>query len=195
MKRNKEMFSKGFKTIYLANMLLSLADGFYYPFLITFLYEMEGILAAGVGLGIITVMDSLGSYFVGGLVDRYGRKPFLLVSAMLGVGIYLAYPLSQHLNAPWQYGVLVLVLMLDGLTDGFWDTIEAVYLGDVTRRASRGRSMGSYWGVGGVIFGAAMIAAGWVGVHLHFLAVAIGVAVVNLLGIWVLLNLEESHPA
>jgi len=53
--------------------------------------------------------------------------------------------------------------------------------------------MGSYWGVGGVIFGAAMIAAGWVGVHLNFLAVAIGVALVNLLGILVLLNLEESH--
>jgi len=189
------MPSKGFQTIYLANILLSLAEGFYYPFLIVFLYEMEGILAAGVGLGIITVMSSLGSYYLGRLVDRYGRKPFLVASAVLGVGIYLAYPLSQYLNTPWQYGALVLVLMLDGLTEGFWDIIEVVYLSDVTRRASRGRSMGSYWGVGGVIFGAAMIAAGWVGVHLHFLTVAIGVAVLNLLGIWVLLNLEESHPA
>ncbi len=190
-----EMPTQGFRTIYLANALLSLADGFYYPFLIAFLYEMEGIVAAGVGLGIITAMDSLGSYFVGGLVDRYGRKPFLLVSAGLSAGVYLAYPLSQHLSVPWLYGVLVVVLMLDGLTDGFWDTIEAVYLGDITRRAFRGRSMGSYWGAGGILFGVAMMAAGWLGVHLSFLAVAIGVVVVYLLGIGVLLNLEESHPS
>lgn len=151
-------------------------------------------MAAGVGLGIVTVMDSLGTYFVGMLVDRYGRKPFLVMSAALSVGVYLAYPLSQYLNVPWQYGVLLLVLMLDGLTDGFWDTIEAVYLGDVTRRAFRGRSMGTYWGLGGVIFGAAMMAAGLLGIHLRFLTVAIGVVVIYLLGIMVLLGIEETLP-
>lgn len=187
--------SRGFQTIYLANALLSLADGFYYPFLIAFLYEMEGIVAAGVGLGIITAMDSLGSYFVGGLVDRYGRKPFLVVSAVLSVGVYLAYPLSQLLDTPWRYGLLVLVLMLDGLTDGFWDTIEAVYLSDVTRRAFRGRSMGSYWGVGGIIFGVAMMSAGLMGVHLSFLAAALVAVAVYLMGIWVLLGLEETQTA
>ncbi len=193
MKAN-EAPSRGFRTIYLANALLSSADGFYYPFLIAFLYQLEGVAGAGVGLGVITAMESLGSYFVGGLVDRYGRKPFLVVSAGVSVGVFLAYPLLQGLTGPWLYGLLLLVLMLDGLSDGLWDTIEAVYLGDVTRRAFRGRSMGSYWGVGGIIFGVAMMAAGLAGAQLSFWVVAVVVVAVYLLGILVLLKLEESFP-
>lgn len=84
------MSARGYQTIYFANALLSLADGFYYPFLIAFLYEMDGIVAAGVGLGIIAIMDSVGSYFVGGWVDRYGRKPFLVASACLSVAMGFA---------------------------------------------------------------------------------------------------------
>lgn len=191
MKANA-MPSRGFRTIYLANALLSSADGLYYPFLIAFLYQMDGIVTAGVGLGVITAMSSLGSYFVGGLVDRYGRKPFLVVSAGVSAGVYLAYPLLQGLSGTWFYGLLLVVLVLNGLSDGLWDTIEAVYLGDVTRRAFRGRSMGSYWGVGGAIFGVAMIAAGLAGTQLSFWAVAVVVVAVYLLGILVLLKLEES---
>ncbi|WP_029463482.1 MFS transporter [Serpentinimonas barnesii] len=186
------MSARGYKTIYFANALLSLADGLYYPFLIAFLYEMDGIVAAGVGLGIIAIMDSVGTYFVGGWVDRYGRKPFLVASACLSVSVYLAYPLISYLEQPWVYGVLLLVLVLDGLTDGSWDTIEAVYLGDVTRKATRGRGMGNYWGAGGIIFGVAMIAAGLVGIQVSFMTVALVVAAIYFLGILVLLRLEES---
>ncbi len=187
------MTARGYKTIYFANALLSLADGFYYPFLIAFLYQMDGIVAAGVGLGIIAIMDAVGSYFVGGWVDRYGRKPFLVATACLSVGVYLAYPLISYLDQPWAYGALLLVLVLDGLSDGSWDTIEAVYLGDVTRKATRGRGMGNYWGAGGIIFGVAMIAAGLVGIHVSFMTVAWVVVAIYFLGILVLLRLEESR--
>ena len=54
--------------------------------------------------------------------------------------------------------------------------------------------MGTYWGVGGTIFGAATIMAGFVGLYIDFLSASIAVAVIYLAGIVILLRIKESKP-
>jgi hypothetical protein len=86
---------------------------------------------------------------------------------------------------------LFLILIVDGITDGAWRTIEAVYLADITSKGSRGGKMGSYWGIGGIITGAAMMGAGFWGLYIDFLTVAIIVSFIYLSGILVLSRIKE----
>jgi MFS family permease len=186
-----------YKAIFVANSIVSFADGFYYPLLLVFLSEIGGLPLMGLGMGIIIIFDSLGSFIAGELSDIHGRKPYLVASALISPVIYIAYPLLPLLeaaNRDMMLTVLVIILIIDGVTDGVWDTVEAIYLGDITVKVFRGSRMGTYWGVGGAIFGAATIIAGFVGLHIDFLSASIAVALIYMAGIVILLRIKESTP-
>lgn len=187
---------KSYKTIFAANAILSFADGLYYPFLIYFFLDIGGMPLMGAGLGIIIIFGSIGSYFVGRLTDIHGRKPYLLVSAVVSLVVYISYPLLPSLGKisyELMFSVLIVILIINGITDGFWSTVEAIYLGDITVKAFRGRRMGTYWGASGIVFGIAMMGAGFIGIHIEFFTVAIVVAFIYLIGISMLFRLEESY--
>lgn len=82
-------------------------------------------------------------------------------------------------------------MFVDGITDGFWGTIEAIYLADITSKTSRGNQMGSYWGAGGVISGVAMLSAGLLGLYINFLTAALIVVLIYLSGFLMLLRIKE----
>ena len=184
-----------YKTIFVSNGILSFADGLYYPFLIAFLYGLGGIPLLGTGLGLVLIFESLANYFAGKLADKYDRKPFFLISAIVSIAVFISYPLLPLLketDCSLIFFVLFPILIIDGIADSFWDTIEAVYLADITSKASRGSKMGSFWGVGGLITGAAMFGAGFLGFYIDFLTVAIIVVFIYLAGILVLLRIKEA---
>jgi MFS family permease len=186
--------SANYKTIFIANGILSFADGLYRPFLIGFLHGFGGIPLLGTGLGLILIFNSIGSYFAGKLADKYGRKPFFLVISVLSIAIFIAYPLLpllQERDHSIMLFALFLLFITDGMAEGSWFTVEAVYLADITSKASRGSKMGSYWGVGGIITGAAMMGAGFLGLHIGFLTVAIIVAFIYLSGFLLLFRIKE----
>ena len=54
--------------------------------------------------------------------------------------------------------------------------------------------MGSYWGIGGTIFGVATIIAGFSDLYIDFLTAAIFVSLIYLAGIFMLLKIRESAP-
>jgi MFS family permease len=186
--------SANYKTIFIANGILSFADGLYRPFLIGFLHGFGGIPLLGTGLGLILIFNSIGNYFAGKLADKYGRKPFFLIIPVLSIAIFIAYPLLPPLgeiSPRLMFSALFLIFIIDGIADGFWGTVEAVYLADITSKASRGSKMGSYWGIGGIITGAAMMGAGFLGLHIGFLTVAIIVSFIYLSGFLILLRIKE----
>jgi len=188
---------KNYKAILIANALVCFAAGFYQPLLLVFLIDMGDMPLLGFSLGIITIFASISSYFVGELSDNHGRKPFLLACAIISPAIFIAYPLLPLLEQvirELMLASLIILLIIDGILDGVWDTVEAVYLGDITAKAVRGSKMGSYWGIGGTIFGAATIIAGFSGLYIDFLTAAIFVSLIYLAGIFMLLQIRELTP-
>jgi len=188
---------KNYKAILTANAFVSFADGFYYPLLLAFLIDIGDVPLLGLGLGIIIIFDSLSSYVAGKLSDTHGRKPYLLACAIISPAIFIAYPLLPLLgqvSRELMLTALILLLIIDGIADGVWDTVEAIYLGDITVKVFRGSRMGTYWGIGGTIFGAATIIAGFSGLHIDFLTSAIIVSLIYLAGIFMLLRIKESAP-
>ncbi|MBT9163185.1 MAG: hypothetical protein DDT24_00089 [Chloroflexi bacterium] len=181
-----------YRTIFIANTLLSFADGLYFPFLVAFFYRLGGIPLTGSGLGLILIFESIGGYFAGRGADKYGRKSLFLISSIVSIVVYISYPLLPLLEPPnLRFLVLLLILLVDGMANGCWHTVEAVYLADITSETSRGKKVGVYLGAGGAISGVAMLGAGFLGMYINFLTVALMVVFIYSSGFLILLRIKE----
>ena len=152
----------------------------------------------GLLAGSYALAQFLATPLIGGLSDRYGRRPVIAIcvgGSILGLGLF-----ALTVSLPWQKGHLLPLLLLfsariiDGISGGTAATASAV-LADITPVERRARSFGLI----GVAFGLGFILGpglgGWLaqfGIALP-VWVATGFAVVNLLVVLVLL--PETHPA
>jgi MFS family permease len=183
-----------YKKMFLICAMIEFADGLFYPFLIAFLFEKGGMPLIGSGFGMMMIAESFGTYFAGKMSDEHGRKPFLIASLIISVFVFLAFLLIAmiEIDRMIAFFVLIIILIVDGITSGMWGTVEAVYLSDITHITQRGKMMGTYWGVGGIIFGMAMIGAGFLGVYINFLTIAIIVACIYLVSIALLFKIKDT---
>src|SRR5829696_8686845 len=139
-----------------------------------------------------SVMQLIFSPILGGLSDKYGRRPVLLLS-IIGTGIgFLILGLATTL---WM---LFIGRILDGITGGNISTAQA-YIADVTTEENRAKGMGligAAFGLG-FIFGPALggILSRW-GVHVPFLfAGALSLANATLLYFVLPETVTPDHPA
>jgi MFS transporter, DHA1 family, tetracycline resistance protein len=125
--------------------------------------RMVGLLFAS-----YSIMQLIFSPILGGLSDKYGRRPVLLIS-IIGTGIgFLIIGFAQTLT------MLFAGRILDGITGGNISTAQA-YVADVTTKENRAMGMGMIGAAFGVgfIFGPAIggILSHW-GIHVPFLFAA-----------------------
>ena len=113
-----------------------LGYGMMVPLLPFYVQKQQGGAAIVGSLGsLYALMQLLSGPILGGLSDRYGRRPVLLTSLL---GTSLAYLL---LGAADSLSGIYLAIMLDGITGGNLTTAYA-YIADVTSREERSRGMG-----------------------------------------------------
>ena len=125
--------------------------------------RMVGLLFAS-----YSVMQLIFSPILGGLSDKYGRRPVLLVS-IIGTGIgFLIIGFAETLP------MLFLGRILDGITGGNISTAQA-YIADITTKENRATGMGMIGAAFGVgfVFGPAIggILSRW-GIYVPFLFAA-----------------------
>lgn len=179
--------------VIIAVILNMLSFGIIMPVMPALLEDITGLGAAQsvVYGGWLSMTFAIANFFampiLGGLSDRYGRRPVLLASiGMLGVDL-LIMGLAPTLS------VLFIGRFLGGLFSGTYSVANA-YIADVTEPEERGRAfgmMGAAFGVGfilGPVFGGLL---GEVNARLPFF-VAAGIAAINFL--YGLFILPESLP-
>src|ERR1044072_7329629 len=139
-----------------------------------------------------SVMQLIFSPILGGLSDKYGRRPVLLLS-IIGTGIgFLILGLAKTL------AMLFFGRILDGITGGNISTAQA-YIADVTTEENRAKGMGligAAFGLG-FILGPAIggILSGW-GIHVpFFFAAAMCFANAVLLYFTLPETVTSDHPA
>ena len=149
------------------------------------LYASGAVLVGLLG-SLYAAMQFAGGPFLGGLSDRHGRRPVLLL-CLLGASLaYLLLGLASTL------AVLVLAIVLAGATSGTLATAQA-YIADSTTKEDRARGLGLI----GAAFGLGLIAGPALGglLSLHSLSApalfASTLALANF--VFGYLTLPESH--
>lgn len=163
-----------------------------YGIVVPLLPFYAGVFASGavlVGLlgSVYAAMQFAGGPFLGGLSDRHGRRPVLLL-CLLGASLaYLLLGLASTL------AILVLAVVLAGVTSGTLATAQA-YIADSTTKEERARGLGMI----GAAFGLGLMAGPALGglLSLHSLSApalfASALALANFF--FGYLTLPESHP-
>lgn len=125
------------------------------PFYVLYLQKLGGgIENFGFAFGLFTIANSVTSYFVGKYSDKFGRKPFLIVTSF-AYGIFIfSYTLVTSLMQ------LFVLQVLFGITDSAWKISETAFLGDITKKKHRGRVLGKYNFVVSMLMGIAMLFSG-----------------------------------
>ena len=139
-----------------------------------------------------SIMQLIFSPVLGGLSDRFGRRPVLFIS-IIGTGIgFLILGLANTL------ALLFIGRILDGITGGNISTAQA-YIADITTKENRAKGMGligAAFGLG-FIFGPAIggILSRW-GIHVPFFFAA-GLCFANALLLYFTLpeTVTPDHPA
>ncbi|HSE30241.1 MAG TPA: MFS transporter [Pyrinomonadaceae bacterium] len=139
-----------------------------------------------------SIMQLIFAPILGGLSDRYGRRPVLFIS-IIGTGIgFLILGLANTLI------LLFVGRILDGITGGNISTAQA-YIADITTKENRAKGMGligAAFGLG-FIFGPAIggILSRW-GIHVPFFFAA-GLCFANALLLYFTLpeTVTRDHPA
>src|SRR6185503_18786437 len=139
-----------------------------------------------------SIMQLIFSPILGGLSDRFGRRPVLFLS-IIGTGI--GFLILGFAKTVWM---LFLGRILDGITGGNISTAQA-YIADITTKENRAKGMGligAAFGLG-FIFGPAIggILSRW-GIHVPFFFAA-GLCFANALLLYFTLpeTVTPDHPA
>jgi predicted MFS family arabinose efflux permease len=143
------LLTPAFVTVTLACLAYFTGDGILVPALPRY---VEGPLGAGnVAIGLVVGAFSLSAFFlrpwVGGLGDRWGRRPLMLVGASLFAASVLAYPLA---SSP---AMLAALRLLTGAGEAFFFVGAVTAVFDLAPPERRGEaisfaSLALYMGIG-----------------------------------------------
>lgn len=148
--------NRNYKIFLISNSILSFAFGFYSPFYIIFVRDFGNVQQFGFSVGLMTLAFAIASYFGGKYSDKFGRKAFLITSGFIFAGVIISYTFIESINQ------LYILQIIYGIASALNATMEASFLGDVTKMESRGLHIGKYRAITNVIESFAIMGGGFV---------------------------------
>src|SRR6478672_6636424 len=191
----KKFFTKPLVIIFVTVLIDLIGFGIVIPVLPYYVESPEfgaTPLLLGVLVASYSVMQFVFSPILGGLSDRFGRRPILFFSLLgTAAGFFMV-------GSAWALWMVFAGRILDGITGGNISTAQA-YIADVTTKENRAKGMGligAAFGLG-FIFGPAIggILSQW-GIHVpFFFAAALCFANAMLLYFTLPETVTPDHPA
>lgn len=145
-----------YRIFLVSNSVLAFAMGLFMPFWIIFLQDFGSIEQFGFALGLMLFAQSVTSYFVGKYSDKLGRKVFLIIGGFILSFVVLAYTLITSLFH------LYMLQIVNGIINSIQMTIETTFLGDITKKVSRGVNIGKYHAIVGIMAAVSMMISGFI---------------------------------
>jgi len=127
------------------------------PFFVIFLNDIGGgIENLGLLFGAGLLASAIATYFIGKASDKFGRKPFLILSSF-GAGITTILYLYVQ-NLPQLYTLQI----FSGIVGAMWGISEGTFMSDITHKKTRGKSFGFYEMFLGIIGAVGLMIGGFV---------------------------------
>ncbi|MAG15811.1 hypothetical protein CMO88_02005 [Candidatus Woesearchaeota archaeon] len=138
-KRNYNLFI-------LSNSIAAVFGGLSIPFFLIFFIEFGGKASVfGTAIAIQGIFSAITAYYVGKASDKVGRKPFLIGASIALGAVVMIY---AFITAIWQ---LFILQALTGILGAGYSVVEQIFLADITKKVSRGKEIGKYVLVLGVL--------------------------------------------
>lgn len=163
----ERLWSRSYIAMFVANLALFIAFYMLYPTLPLFIQQMGGSEAAvGLSMGVFMLASVLFRPLIGGLLDRFGRRPFVVAGLLLFIVSMLLYR--------WVGGLAALMALrfLHGTSWAASSTATQTVVTDMIPPARRGEGLG------------------WYGMTMTF-AMAVGPA----FGLWLIGDLSYGEPS
>ena len=178
-KRNLRIFT-------VSNSLMAFAFGLFGPFYYIFINDFGGTVENfGVAVGLVVLSGALVSLVADKYSDTFCRKPFLLFGGYASALLVFLY---TAIGSLWQ---LYLLQIFNGLIVSLFETSEAAFIGDSTKKGSRGSDIGKYRAFVGVAEALAIFAGGFLAGIFGFVVVFYIVSVFFAVTTTILLTLKE----
>ncbi len=127
------------------------------PFFVIFLQQKGGgIEQLGILFGVSVLASSLTMYYIGRWTDTIGRKPFLIVGSILASVITILYLYVQSLPQ------LYILQIAFGINSAMWEISERSFMADITPKKTRGRELGFYEMILGIIAAIGLMMGGFI---------------------------------
>lgn len=136
MVANQKIYTRQFVLICLSSLFFSASYNMLIPELPSYLSNLGGAEYKGLIIALFTLTAGLSRPFSGKLTDTIGRKPVLIIGAIVCVVSGLFYPILTSVS-----GFLFLRL-LHGFSTGFSPTAIAAYVSDIIPKHRLGEAMG-----------------------------------------------------
>ncbi len=136
METSQKVYSKQFVFICLSSLFFSASYNMLIPELPSYLSNLGGAEYKGLIIALFTLTAGLSRPFSGKLTDTIGRKPVLIIGAIVCVISGLFYPILTSVS-----GFLFLRLV-HGFSTGFSPTAIAAYVSDIIPKNKLGEAMG-----------------------------------------------------
>jgi MFS family permease len=144
-----------FRYLLISSSMGALVGGIFGPFYVLYLQKIGGGFENfGFAYGLFAIAASVTSYVVGKYSDRFGRKPFMILTNFVYAIILVSYTFVTSVAQ------LFALQILFGITDSTWKISETAFLGDITKKKHRGRVLGKYNMVLGMLSGITMLFSG-----------------------------------
>lgn len=175
-----------YKLFLLANIIFSIGLGIFYPFWILYIQKIGGSLESfSIAVGLSIMASAISAYFFGSVSDKSGRKPIFIIS---GYSLAVIIFLYTFVSNVWQLYVLQIV---QGILQTAYIMMESVFLADITQKSTRGKNIGFYNMIIGIITALSVILSGFLISEQYFKGIFYVVSILILISTTIMIKLKE----
>jgi len=158
------------------------------PFYYLYVNQLGGgsLEQFGIAFGIMYFASALASIIAGKYSDKLGRKPFLIGTSIMYAIIIYGYTM---INTDIQ---LYIAQALIGIVGSIEQTMNASFLGDVTKKSKRGFQIGIVQSLVEMFSGVAIVIGGFLIGATGFKIIFYIVSIIIVMGALILLGLKET---
>jgi len=172
----------------IASSLMNFGWGLIGPFYYLYVNQLGGgsLEQFGIAFGIMYFASALASIIAGKYSDKLGRKPFLIGTSLMYAVVIYGYTV---INTDIQ---LYIAQALIGVIGSVEQTMNASFLGDVTKKGKRGFRIGTVQSLVEMFSGIAIVIGGFLIGQTGFKIIFYIVSILIAIGSVILLGLKET---
>ena len=179
---------KDFWKMIIASMLLNLAIAFISPILAIFIQNIgeKNVIYVGYAFATVAITETIVSIYFGHISDKYGRKKFVVIGAILMTFVPFGYIFVTNIFQ------IIFLQFIAGIGLGMNSPTYAALLTEKMKKGRRGLGFGIFNSSTTLVAGIGALIGASIAQFLGFQALFISMGILELINVLILLTVNEK---